>query len=136
MKNELRRYWPNVPTPATTIQHIEKLVGQVNGPWEPLIAFPHEKHREIERPTAFGWGPYLRTVEKHAADVLTSATEVRIIGYSFAAIDSRHVVENLLSKIPANARITVQNPDLVTVRPRVEVYESFKGRVEFDPTPF
>ena len=105
--------------------------------WEPLIAFPHEKHRAIKRETDFLPDPYLRKIEDHASSVLAAATEARIIGYSFAAIDSRHVVDNLLSKVPEGAGIAVRNPDTATVRSRLEAYPSMRDlRVEFDPTLF
>lgn len=143
--DELRLYHPacdrlNDPR----LQDIEKCIQSQKGhpqPWEPLIAFPHERHRARLNNTDFVWDPYLRKIETHAAKVLTCATEVKIIGYSFARIDSSHVVNNLLNKIPSDSKIIVRNTDVATVRPRLEAYPTMRdrverGRVEFDPTPF
>ena len=127
--------WLNNPN----LRDIDKIIQDQKGcpqPWEPLIAFPHEKQRALSGETDFNWDPYIQKVEAHAASVLAGATEVRLIGYSFAPIDSRHVVNNLLNKIPDDARIIVQNPDIATVQSRLEAYPTLRGRVEFDPTPF
>ena len=69
------------------------------------------------------------------------AFKVNIIGYSFAPIDSRHVVNNLLNKIPPDSRIIIRNPDVTTARSRLEAYPAMRdriarGHVDFDPTPF
>ena len=136
-EDELRLYWPAIPTTAANVHDIEtRLQEKGDYPWEPLIAFPHEKQRATSRNTDFSWNPYIREIEKHAASVLASATAVRIIGYSFAPIDSRHVVSNLLSEVPERAKMLVQNTDIARVRSRLEAYSTLKGRLEFDPTPF
>jgi len=141
-KNSLRHYWPTSPMKLADLHEIENVIQAENDyPWEPLIVFPHEKHRGIASPTEFEHDPYIRTVEGHAISVLKSATEVRIIGYSFAPIDNRHVIDNLLSAIPDAAKIIVQNPSDSTVRARLEGYPTFRRRIErgmvtFDPTPF
>jgi len=132
--DELRLYWSREPEGSVDLRDFEKFLR--NG-WEPLIAFPHEKQRAVRDRTDFLPDRYLEKLEDHAANVLGRATEVRIIGYSFAPIDSRHVVDNLLSKVPEGARIVVRNPDTATVRSRLEAYPSMRDpRVEFDPTLF
>lgn len=140
-KDECRLYCPACPERLNepNLEKIEELLQKNEGclkPWEPLIAFPHEKHRAVKGETEFLADPYLEKIEACAARVLASSTEVRIIGYSFAPIDSRHVVDNLLNKIPDGASIAVQNKDIATVKSRLEAYPALRGRVEFDPTPF
>jgi len=78
-----------------------------------------EKQRGVKGRTDFLADRYLEKIEAHAASVLATATEVRIIGYSFAPIDSRHVVNNLLSNIPRDSKVIVQNMDVATVRSRL-----------------
>lgn len=140
-----RLYWPAIPLGKVDLQEIDKMLQKPAATpwnsWQPLIAFPHERESARARNTNFVWDPYLRKIEDHAASVLAGATGVRIIGYSFAPIDSRNVVNNLLTKIPADARIIVQNtPEgIQTVRSRLEAYPALSERVlkvEFDPTPF
>jgi len=148
-RSEQRYYWPAVPTRLTNIQEIEDLLKKhgvyshdtLNRlkalPWEPLITFPHEKQRSLKnRQTGFPYDPYIRQIWDHAASLLATATEVRIIGYSFSAIDSRHMVNELLSKAAQCQQIVVQNPDVSTVKENVASYEQMKGRLEFDSSLF
>jgi len=132
-------YWPGQPVKKFSFQDREGMLKKIeNGQskWEPLIAFPHERQRSASGKTKFTWDAYLRTAEKSAAQVLAKATEVRIIGYSFAPIDSRSVVGSFLSKIPQQAKVIVQNPDVETVKARLDAYPSLRGRCEFDPKKF
>jgi hypothetical protein len=139
--DECRLYWPACPERLNCpdlhgIEERLKKSQACSQPWEPLIAFPHEKQRAVLQTTGFIFDPFIQKVEARAARLLADATEVRIIGYSFAAIDSRHVVEKLLNKVPDSACITIQNPDVATVKARLEAYPTLRGRVEFDSTPF
>jgi hypothetical protein len=65
--------------------------------------------------------------------VVANASEVRVIGYSFSPIDSRHMVNQLLSRATCE-KIVIQNK--VDVRRNLESYRQFKDRFEFDPTTF
>ena len=132
-KPDIVAYKLGNPEPAVNLRDFEEFL---RSQWEPLIAFAHEKQRAVRDGTDFLPDRYLEKIEDHAVSVFAAATEVRIIGYSIAPINSRHVVDNLLSRVPEGARIVVQNPDTATVRSRLEAYPSLKGRVEFDPTPF
>jgi len=132
--DELRHYWPRNPNKASVNLHeFEEFLRKQ---WEPLIAFPHEKQRAVKRQTDFLADRYLEKTEAHAVSVLANATEVKIIGYSFAQIDGSHVVNNLLNKVPEDAKIIVRNTDITTVKSRLEEYPTLRKRVEFDPTPF
>src|SRR6266498_1305157 len=129
--NECRRYWPSIPSAHDDLKKMEEQLEkneQQNKiqPWEPLIAFPHEKQRAVQGETDFLADRYIEKIEIHAASVLAAATQVRIIGYSFAPIDSRHVVEKLLDKIPPDSAIIVQNMDVASVRSRLEGYPSMR----------
>ena len=140
------------PTQPTNIQEIENLLAK-NGvhssdtlnkpnapiafPWESLIVFPHEKQRSLEnRQAGFSYNSYVCQVWDHAAGLLASATEIRIIGYSFSAIDSRHMVETLLNKATQCKKIVIQNPAVQNVRAALASYTQLNGRLEFDASPF
>jgi hypothetical protein len=64
---------------------------------------------------------------------VANATEVRVIGYSFNPIDSRHMVNQLLSKATCE-KVVIQNK--VDVRRNLESYRQFKDRLHHDSTPF
>jgi hypothetical protein len=136
------RYWPTIPTQGLSVEQIEKSIPKdCGGPfgWEPLLAFPHERQASQEylnyngESSGCDWAPYIDAVWQHAASVVANATEVRVIGYSFNPIDSRHMVNQLLSKATCE-KIVIQNK--VDVRRNLESYRQFKDRLEFDPTPF
>jgi len=106
-------------------------------PWEPLITFPHEKQRSLKnRQTGFPYDPYIRQIWDHAASLLGTATEVKVIGYSFSAIDSRHMVNELLSKATQCQKIVIQNPDVSTVEANLQSYAQLRRRIEFIPSLF
>lgn len=137
-----RCYWPASPAQGLSVEEIEKTIPkECGGPfgWEPLLAFPHERQESQEyfsykgESSGCDWAPYIDAVWQHAASVVANATEVRVIGYSFNPIDSRHMVNLLLSKATCE-KIVIQNR--VDVRRNLESYRQFKGRLEFDPTPF
>lgn len=144
-------HWPTIPTQSASIQEIENLLAK-NGvhssdafkkpnaiviPWESLIVFPHEKQRSLEnRQFGFPYNPYICQVWDHAASLLASATEVKVIGYSFSAIDSRHMVETLLSKATQCEKIVIQNPAVQNVRAALASYTQLTGRLEFETSMF
>jgi hypothetical protein len=144
-------HWPTIPTQSASIQEIENLLAK-NGvhssdafkkpnaivvPWESLIVFPHEKQRSLEnRQFGFPYNPYICQIWDHAASLLAAATEIKIIGYSFSAIDSRHMVNELLNKATQCQKIIIQNPAEQAVRAALASYRQLDGRLEFNQTPF
>jgi hypothetical protein len=137
-----RWYCPAFPVQGLSVEQIEKTIPrECGGPfgWEPLLAFPHERQESQEyfnykgESSGCDWAPYIDAVWQQAASVVANATEVSVIGYSFNPIDSRHMVNQLLSKATCE-KIVIQNK--VDVRRNLESYRQFKDRLEFDPTPF
>jgi hypothetical protein len=137
-----RHYCPSVPVKAMSLEQIEKSIPkECGGPfgWEPLLAFPHERQGSQEyfnargESSGYAWAPYIDAIWQHANSVVSAATEVRVIGYSFNPIDSRYMVNELLSKATCE-RIVIQNK--VDVRPNLESYKQLRGRLDFDSTPF
>jgi len=131
---EWRDYCPISPHIPTDLVQLEQfLAGNMQFyKWEPLIAFPHEKQRfTSDHPGDFVQGPYIGKVWAHAAAVLGVATEVTVIGYSFAPIDRTHMVENLLRKTPKTTKIRIENKDVEAVRHALESYQDLQDRLEF-----
>lgn len=139
-----RRYHFPLPLKPVSLEEIENSIPKerdtVYG-WESLIAFPHERQlsqqyfRENDKSSGYSWAQYIDTVWKHAAALLEAATEVRVIGYSFNPIDSRHVVSELLAKVKCD-KIVIQNRDVDAVKKNLASYKLLRGRLEFDQTPF
>jgi hypothetical protein len=150
-QSEHRSYW-HVPARSNGLQEIENLLEKngvyswetlnrtnapINLPWEPLIMFPHEKQRSLEnRQTGFPYDPYIRQIWDHAASLLATATEVKVIGYSFSAIDSRHMINELLSKATQCHRFVIQNPAVESVKANLASYAQIRERLEFDSSLF
>ena len=139
-KDECRRYCLDSPGLPTDIQRLEEFLAQNRGcdPWEPLIAFPHEKQQCIPR---YQWdleqGPYTKHVWMHAASVLEKAAEVTVIGYSFAnVIDRAHMIENLLSKTPSTSRIVIENKNVGAVKSALKDIKTLEGRLVFKKRTF
>lgn len=150
-QTEQRYYWPTAPTNSVNLQEIEDLLkrngayssetlSRPNGaafPWEALITFPHEKQRSLEnRQFGFSYNPYICAVWDHAASLLASATQVKVIGYSFSAIDNRHMVNQLLDKATQCQKIIIQNPAEKDVRAALSSYEQLGGRLDFKQFSF
>lgn len=77
---------------------------------EPLIAFPYEKDYILQgKDNALAFRSYIETVWAHAKTVLTEASEIWIIGYSFDPTDCGYLIA-LLKGIGKNCeRIVIQN---------------------------
>ena len=140
----VRRYWPTVPVEAMSLQQIEKSIPKdCGGPlgWEPLLTFPDERHGSQEffsgrgESSGYVWAPYIDAVWHHAATLLTIATEVKVIGYSFNPIDCRHVIDKLLDKTTCK-KITIENKDPQSVERNLASYSQFKGRLVFEKKEF
>jgi hypothetical protein len=150
-QTQQRYYLPVAPTNSVNLQEVEDLLknngiyssdtlNSPNGvtfPWEALIAFPHEKQRSLQnRQFGFSYNPYICAVWDHAANLLASATEIKIIGYAFRVIDSRHMVETLLNKAIQCQKIVIQNPAVQNVRAALASYTQLNGRFEYDDSLF
>lgn len=141
-----RLYWPSVPKNPVTLKDIEALAAKAHDylEWKPLIAFPHERQQSREfyqankSSSGYHWAPYIDAVWNHAGNLLSEAAEVKVIGYSFDPNDSRYMVEELLSKVPASVKIVIKNREeaKAKVMGNVEGYKVLRGRVEFDSSPF
>lgn len=141
-----RLYWPSAPKVQVALKDIEALAAKAHDylEWKPLIAFPHERQfsREFyqanKSSAGYHWAPYIDAVWNHAGDLLAEASEVKIIGYSFDPNDSRYMVEELMSKVPATAKIIIRNTKEAEgkVMGNVQSYKVLRGRVQYDSSSF
>lgn len=139
-----RRYHFPLPLKPINLDEIENSIPKerdVAYGWESLIVFPHERKfsqdflKERGESSGYPWAQYIDTIWNYAAALLEAATEVRVIGYSFNPIDSRHVVNELFSKVKCE-KIIIQNKDIEAVKKNLASYKILRGRLEFDQTPF
>jgi hypothetical protein len=133
-KEEWRDYCAKSPQVPTDLADIERCLAGNKQPdkWEPLIAFPHEKQLfTSNQPVDFIQTPYIHRVWKHAAEVIRNASEVTVIGYSFAQIDRPHMLDYLLRKTPNTATIKIVNMDIKAVRRVLESYQDLQDRLKF-----
>jgi hypothetical protein len=135
-----RLYWPTVPMERMDLQDIENLLGERGSflAWEPLITFPHEKRLATENDsTTYSHDPYIRRIWNQAAELIATATVVRVIGYSFSAVDSRHMVQRLLGRASRCQKIIIQNPDICGVKANLRSYnKQLSAQMEFDSSLF
>jgi hypothetical protein len=139
---EARKYWFSDPQKAMTLDEIEKSISKQRDAyfgWQPLIAFPYERQksrqhfRDKRKSSGYKWAPYIDLVWESAATLIAAATEVRVVGYSFHPIDSRPMVDELLTQAKCE-KIVIQNT--TDVRANLESYKVLRGRLDYDPTPF
>ena len=133
-KEKWRDYWPGTPHVPTDLAQLEEfLAGNKQfDKWEPLIVFPHEKQLSTSDPLVeYVQSPYTDKIWKHAARLLGEATEVIVIGYSFAEIDREHMLEKLLRKTPRTTRIKIENKEVGSVQRALEGFSDLQDRLEF-----
>ena len=75
--------------------------------FEPLLIFPHEKHRGR---LDFLADPYIDKIWKQAAALMSDAKVVKILGYSFDSMDRRYLINELFSKAKNCERVLVLDP--------------------------
>jgi hypothetical protein len=86
-----------------------------------LIVFPHEKSYLSEYPTnTFPFRLYIPEIWGAARQFVANADEVWIIGYSLPEADW-HSIEGLLTVVPKDCQIVIQNPLAETLAAKLRV---------------
>jgi hypothetical protein len=75
----------------------------------PLLFFPHQRHFVLAQENAYHFKAYACAVWKRTEEVISNASEIRVIGYSFSGIDRKPFLD-LLRKAEQCKRIVVQSP--------------------------
>jgi hypothetical protein len=79
-------------------------------PPQPFIVFPHEKEGVIQSGHTPVYAPYLNKIWTKAAQLIQSAREIRVIGYSFDRNDRPFLIDRLRQS-PPECKIVVQGKD-------------------------
>jgi hypothetical protein len=97
----------------------------------PLIAFPADKQRIEGGGSDYSFEKFINTIRPQAEEVFREASEIRIIGYSFAAPDKQWLVD-IMRLAPPETEIIVHNPHASRLRKELTVYEHFKNVTSLD----
>jgi hypothetical protein len=77
---------------------------------EPLLYFPNQRQFILSNESGFLFHNYGRAVWNRAVELISNATEIRVIGYSFSGID-RAPILRLLESAQNCQRLVIQAPD-------------------------
>jgi hypothetical protein len=76
----------------------------------PLLFFPHQRHFVLAQDNAYHFKAYARAVWTRAEKVISNASQIRVIGYSFSGIDRKPFLD-VLRKANRCDRIVIQSPN-------------------------
>ncbi len=101
---------------------------------EPLLFFPSERQFITSKESGFLFHRYGREVWNRAREIISTAREIHVIGYSFGGID-RGPVLDLLSEAQNCERLVIQSPDADDISSRIK-FERVNLRNLIEPAPF
>jgi hypothetical protein len=76
----------------------------------PVIYFPFQRQTIVSSQTGFAFHRYARDVWARASHLVSKATEIHVIGYSFSGIDRGPMIQ-LLETATGCERLIIQSPD-------------------------
>jgi hypothetical protein len=77
---------------------------------EPLLFFPSQRQIILAQETGFLFRKFARAVWSRAIELISNATEIHVIGYSFSGID-RGPILGMLDEARNCRRLVIQSPD-------------------------
>jgi hypothetical protein len=97
----------------------------------PLIAFPVDKQRIEGGGKDYNFERYINAVRPQAEEIFRGASEIRVIGYSFAAPDKQWLLD-MMRLAPPESEIIVHNPHAARLCKELTVYDHFKNVTALD----
>jgi hypothetical protein len=97
----------------------------------PLIAFPADKQRIEGGGRDYNFEKYINALKPQAEAAFREASEIRVIGYSFAAPDKQWLID-MMRLAPPETEIIVHNPEAVRLCKELTVYDHFKNVTALD----
>lgn len=76
----------------------------------PLLFFPYQRQHIVSSDSGFPFDSYARAVWKRATELISNATEIHVIGYSFSGIDREPMLE-MLDQARRCQRLVIQGLD-------------------------
>jgi hypothetical protein len=77
---------------------------------EPLLFFPSQRQDILAKETGFLFREFAKAVWNRATELISNATEIHAIGYSFSGIDRGPILE-MLGQAHSCRRLVIQSPD-------------------------
>jgi hypothetical protein len=97
---------------------------------EPLLFFPNQRQFIVSNESGFLFHKYAKAVWDRATELISNATEIHVIGYSFSGIDQGPILD-FLGLAHGCQRIVVQSPDADQICNRLKLERSqFRNLVE------
>ena len=76
----------------------------------PLLFFPYQRQRIVSAESGFPFDSYARVIWKRATELISNATTIHVIGYSFSGIDRDPMLE-MLDQARHCQRLVIQGLD-------------------------
>lgn len=111
-------------------EHADEQTGLPKPKVHPLIAFPVDKQRIEGLGSDYNLEKYIKAIRVQAEQIFSTAEEIRVIGYSFAAPDRGWLVD--LMKRSPDTRIIVHHPQASEICNELRVYDRFENVVPVD----
>lgn len=86
----------------------------------PLLYFPYQRQFIVSNQSGFAFDKYVRGVWTRARELIAQATEIHVIGYSFAGVD-RGPVLDMLETATDCQRLVIQGPDAERICARLKI---------------
>jgi len=135
------QYQQNNPETTTVADSLffadpEAYPGQIRSEREPLLFFPSQKQFILSNESGFLFHQYGRVVWDRAEEVISNATEIHVIGYSFSGID-RGPILDLLGRAQDCRHLVIQSPDAENICNKLKLERrQWRDRIESVPSKF
>jgi hypothetical protein len=86
----------------------------------PVLYFPYQRQFILSTQSGFAFDKYVRGVWARAHELIAKATEIHVIGYSFAGVDRGSVLD-MLDTAQDCRRLIIQGPDAERICERLRL---------------
>ena len=102
----------------------------------PLLFFPYQRQHIVSTQSGFPFDSYARAVWNRATELISNASEIHVIGYSFSGIDRGPMLE-MLDQVRHCQRLVIQGLDADRICHKLKVDKpQLRNLIESAPYPF
>jgi hypothetical protein len=102
----------------------------------PLLFFPYQRQYIVSTESGFPFDSYARAVWKRATELISKATDIHVIAYSFSGIDRGPMLE-MLSQASSCQRLVIQSPNAEAICNKLKLDKpQLRNIIESAPYPF
>jgi hypothetical protein len=103
---------------------------------DPLLFFPSQRQHILSQETGFLFRKFAQAVWNRATELISNATEIHVIGYSFSGIDRGPILE-MLGQAQNCQRLVIQSPDAEEICNRLKLERpGLRNLIESAPFTF